>query len=148
MALTYGFLKCKIASDTTFKSSRRKQEVQYHLHTMLAVPAADGSLEQWDSAINVGTNDSDDLLQYKLVFDFQHPVVATLRAALSGFTDLTGTEQLPTLDFLRSTVLSGTGPWRNSDIMDGSDQVEPVAALLRLIGQARAANSDVYVFGR
>jgi uncharacterized protein YukJ len=148
MALTYGLLKCKIASGTILKSSRRKHEVQYHLHTMLAFPASDGSIEEWDSAINVGTNDSDDLLQYKLIFDFQHPVVATLRAAACGFTDLTRTEQLPALDFLRSKVLSETGPWRNSDIMDGSDQVEPVASLLRLIGQARAANSDVYVFGR
>ena len=33
MALIYGFVKCKIASDPALKSSRRKNEVQYHLHT-------------------------------------------------------------------------------------------------------------------
>jgi hypothetical protein len=38
----------------------------------------DGTTAQWDSAINVGTNDSDDLLQFKLVYDFQHPFVQTL----------------------------------------------------------------------
>ena len=66
----------------------------------------------------------------------------------SGFTDLTGTDQLPALDFLRSNVLSETGPWRISDIMDGSNQVEPVASLLRLLQQARSASLDVYIFGR
>ena len=32
--------------------------------------------------------------------------------------------------------------------MDGTDQVEPVASLLRLLRKARADNLDVYVFGR
>jgi hypothetical protein len=27
----------------------------------------------WDTAINVGTNDADDLLRFRLVFDFQVP---------------------------------------------------------------------------
>jgi uncharacterized protein YukJ len=112
------------------------------------ITAANGSATQWDSAINVGTNDSDDLLQYKLIFDFQHPMVSGLKAAKSGFADLTGTAQLPALDFLRSDVLGETGPWRNSDIMDGSEAVEPVASLLRLLSKARAGNCDVYVFGR
>jgi uncharacterized protein YukJ len=75
-------------------------------------------------------------------------MTATLKAAGSGFTDLTGTDQLPALDFLRSNVLSETGPWRISDIMDGSNQVEPVASLLRLLQQARSASLDVYIFGR
>ena|SRR5579871_1873046 len=148
MALTYGFIKCKLISDPALKSTRRTSETQYHLHTTLEVTNADGSTDQWDSAINVGTNDSDDLLQYKLIFDFQHPVVAALKAAGSGFRDLTGAEQLPALDFLRSDVLQGTGVWRNSDIMDGSEQVEPVASLLRLLGKARSGNFDVYIYGR
>ena len=64
MALTYGFLKCKIVSDPALKASRHKNEMQYHLHSTLEVAEDDGSTRQWDSAINVGTNDSDDLLKY------------------------------------------------------------------------------------
>ncbi len=148
MALTYGFVKCKITSNPALKPSRHNNETQYHLHSTLAVTSEDGSVQRWDSAINVGTNDSDDLLQYKLIFDFHHPIIATLKAAGSGFTDLTGTDQLPALDFLRSNVLTETGPWRNSDIMDGSNQVEPVASLLRLLQKARSDKFDVYIFGR
>lgn len=148
MAHTYGFIKCKIISDPALKSSRRRNEIQYHLHSTLEITTPDGSTEQWDSAINVGTNDSDDLLQYKLIFDFHHPIVNVLKSADSGFADMTGTAKLPALDFLRSDVLGETGSWRNSDIMDGSDQAEPVASLLRLLRKARANNLDVYVFGR
>jgi len=148
MTLIYGFLKCKIVSDPFLKPSRHKNEIQYHLHTALEVTAPGGSTEQWDSAINVGTDDSDDLLRYKLIFDFHHPIIAILKSANSGFTDLTGAARLPALDFLRSDILSETGPWRNSDIMDGTDQVEPVASLLRLLRKARADNLDVYLFGR
>jgi uncharacterized protein YukJ len=148
MALTYGFLKCKIVSDPALKASRHKNEMQYHLHSTLEVAEDDGSTRQWDSAINVGTNDSDDLLKYKFIFDFHHPIITTLKAARSGFSDLTEAEQLPALDFLRSDVLNETGTWRNSDIMDGSNQVEPVASLLRLLSKAHAGNFDVYVFGR
>jgi len=148
MALTYGFLKCKIVSDPALKASRHKNEMQYHLHSTLEVAEDDGSTRQWDSAINVGTNDSDDLLKYKFIFDFHHPIITTLKAARSGFSDLTEAEQLPALDFLRSDLLGETGTWRNSDIMDGSNQVEPVASLLRLLSKARAGNFDVYVFGR
>jgi uncharacterized protein YukJ len=148
MALTYGFVKCKITSDPSLKPSPHNNEIHYHLHTALAVSGQDGPVQQSDSAVNVGTNDSDDLLQYKLIFDFQHPLIATLRAAAAGFTDLTRTGQLPALDFLRSDVLRQTGPWRNSDIMDGSDQVEPVASLVRLLEKASSSNFDVYIFGR
>jgi hypothetical protein len=65
-----------------------------------------------------------------------------------GFIDLTRTNQLPALDFLRSDLLSETGPWRTSDIMDGSDAVEPVASLQRLLRRAQAGNFDTYIFGR
>ena len=44
-----------------------RQRVQYHIHLTLALPGGD-----WDVAINVGTNDADDLLNYKLVYDFHH----------------------------------------------------------------------------
>lgn len=148
MTLIYGFLKCKIVSDPSLKPSRHKNEIQYHLHTALEVTTPDGSTEQWDSAINVGTDDSDDLLRYKLIFDFHHPIIAILKSADPGFTNLTGAAGLPALDFLRSDILGETGPWRNSDIMDGTDQVEPVASLLRLLRKARADNLDVYLFGR
>jgi len=148
MALTYGFLKGKVVSDPQVKSSQHKSEKQYHLHTTLEVTAVDGSVEQWDSAVNVGTNDSDDLLNYKLVFDFSHPLLVRIGAADSGFADLTGRDDLPALDFLRSDVLGATGPWRPSDINDGSDQVEPAASLMRLLAKAKDENSTIYIFGR
>jgi uncharacterized protein YukJ len=148
MALTYGYLKAKIDSDTTLKSSRRPHELQYHLHTTMLATAADGSAAPWDTAINVGTTDSDDLLQYKLVYDFRHPMTTALRAAAQGFSDMTGTAATPALDFLRSDLLTSTGMWRPSDVMDGSEVVEPVASLLRLMTNARNANADAYIFGR
>jgi uncharacterized protein YukJ len=117
--------------------------VLYHLHAQLQV--AD---EQWDVAINVGTNDSDDLLKYKLVFDFRHPITQTLRLASAGRHDLTGTVDLPALDFQRSDILDATGKWRDSDVMDGSDETEPAASLTRLLLRAKDADMDVYLFGR
>lgn len=65
MALTYGFVKRKIASAPKLQSSRHN-EIQHHLHATVAVPGAEASIEQWDTAINVGTNRSDNLLQHKL----------------------------------------------------------------------------------
>jgi uncharacterized protein YukJ len=141
-------LKCKVVSDPQLKASRHKNEIQYHLHSTLEITLQDSSTASWDSAINVGTNDSDDLLSYKLIFDFHHPAIATLKAAQSGFLDLSQTGQLPALDFLRSDILRETGPWRPSDPMDGSVEVEPVASLLRLLRAAQANQYDVYVFGR
>jgi uncharacterized protein YukJ len=148
MAHTYGYLKCKIVSNPKLQSSRHGKETQYHLHSTLEITGADGKTQQWDSAINVGTNDSDDLLRYKLIYDFQHSIIDTLKAAKSGFADLTGTHAEPALDFLRSDVLAGTGDWRDSGVMDGSTHVEPVASLLRLLQTAHQKKQDVYVFGR
>jgi uncharacterized protein YukJ len=148
MHLTYGVLKCKIASNPHLKATRRKNETQYHLHSTLAVTSEGGSVVQWESAINVGTNDSDDLLNYKLIHDFHHGVIDQLKALPEGFSDLTGTSALPALDFLRSDLLAETGPWRQSDSMDGSLDVEPVASLLRLLRTARSHQADVWVFGR
>jgi uncharacterized protein YukJ len=125
------------------QGSRHRSETQYHLHFSLLVESSN-----WDVAVNVGTNDSDDLLKYKMVFDFRHPVIATLSAAASGQNDLTGQTALPALDFMRSDLLKGTGNWRDSDIMDGSDTQEPAASLTRLLGKAKDGNLDVYVFGR
>jgi hypothetical protein len=42
MALTYGFVKCKIASAPKLQSSRHKNEIQYHLHAPVAVPVSRG----------------------------------------------------------------------------------------------------------
>jgi hypothetical protein len=123
MALSYGFLKGKINSGTALKSSRRPHELQYHLHITIQAPDTDGNQGPWDTAINVGTTDSDDLLQYKLVYDFTHPITTTLPAAAAGFTELTGTASIPALDFLRSNLLANTGIWRPSDVMDGSKAV-------------------------
>ncbi|WP_321939139.1 MULTISPECIES: DUF2278 family protein [unclassified Paraburkholderia] len=143
MALPYGYVKAKMASAPQLKPTRRPHEVQYHLHFGVTVDGA-----RWDIAVNVGTTDADDLLKYKLVFDFNHNVLTTLEGAAEGKTDLAGTEALPAIDFERSDFLANTGAWRDSDVMDGSDQVEPVASLKRLLLRAQQSSLDVYVFGR
>jgi uncharacterized protein YukJ len=143
VTLAYGFAKAKIVSEPVLKPSRHSHEIQYHLHFNLLVERAD-----WDIAVNVGTNDADDLLKYKLAFDFRHPVIQTLAAAPAGSHDLTGQAALPALDFLRSDLLADTGRWRDSDVMDGSDFPEPSASLKRLLSKARQQDFDVYVFGR
>ena len=78
MALPYGYLKAKVTSEPRLKSSRRSHEIQCHLHVSMLV---DG--DQWDVAINVGTNDGDDLLKFKLVFDFRHPIIQTLAGRMA-----------------------------------------------------------------
>ena len=143
MALAYGYVKAKVVSAPTLKATRRPHETQYHLHFSLMV---DG--DRWDVAVNVGTNDADDQLKYKLVFDFQHPIVQSLKAADAGSHDLTGQSALPALDFMRSDLLKSTGAWRDSDIMDGSDRPDPTASVKRLVERARSENLDVYLFGR
>jgi len=148
MTHQYGYVKCKVVSEPVLKASHNGHETQYHLHVKLRVASAGGGTEEWDTAINVGTNDADDLLKYRLVFDYHHPIRETLKAAKPGFHDLTGTSGLPALDFLRSDVLGETGHWRDSDVMDGSDIPEPVASFKRLLQKANTAASDVYVFGR
>jgi uncharacterized protein YukJ len=143
MSLPYGFVKAKIVSEPKLQSSRHRSEIQYHLHVRMLV---DG--DNWDVAINVGTNDADDLLKYKLAFDFRHPIIQTLADTDAGSHDLTGQTALPALDFLRSDLLTNTGKWRDSDVMDGSDAVEPSATLGRLLSKAHRETLDVYVFGR
>src|SRR5215475_13074818 len=90
MALKYGFLKCKIVSDTRLKSTKRRNEIQYHLHADCSVASQNGD-EIWDAAINVGTDDADDLLRYRLAFNYSHAILSDLRNAPAGLTDLTGT---------------------------------------------------------
>jgi uncharacterized protein YukJ len=145
MTLVYGYLKGTVASDPGLKSTRLKHETQYHLHLSIRI---DESSDAWDTAINVGTNDADDLLCYKIAYDFHHPIMSQLAASPGGFSDLTGSSQLPALDFLRSDVLKETGDWRPSDPIDGSAQVEPVASLTRLMRKARDNQYPVYIFGR
>jgi uncharacterized protein YukJ len=143
MALAYGFVKARIVSPPVLKATRRQHETQYHQHFGVLVDGA-----QWDVAVNVGTNDDDDLLKYKLVYDFRHPVIQTLGKTSAGSHPLTGTAALPAIDFIRSDILSTTGNWRNSDVMDGSEFPEPAASLYRLLLRAQQHQSDVYVFGR
>jgi hypothetical protein len=142
MSLAYGYVKAKIISDPVLKSSRHSHEIQYHLHCNLLVDGAN-----WDVAINVGTNDGDDLLKYKFVFDFHHSIIQTLNATAPGSQELTGTAALPALDFMRSDLLADTGKWRDSDVMDGSDTPEPCALLKRLLSKAQQQAFDVFVFG-
>jgi uncharacterized protein YukJ len=148
MTLKYGFVKCRMASNPVLKASRHGRETQYHLHADLRVRTSDGAVETWDTAINVGTNDADDLLNYRLAFDYHHPLVSELKSTEAGLHDLTGTSALPALDFLRTDVLAETGGWRESDVMDGSEDPEPVRTLKRLLRKARSAHADVYIFGR
>jgi uncharacterized protein YukJ len=143
VTLAYGYVKAKMVSEPALKPSHRSHETQYHLHFNLLVEG-----EKWDVAINVGTNDDNDLLKYKLAFDFRHPVIQTLSAAPAGSHELTGQAAVPALDFMRSDLLAETGKWRDSDVMDGSDFPEPSASLKRLLSKAHQQQFDVYVFGR
>ena len=115
MTLPYGYVKAKIVSEPILRPSRHSNEIQYHLHFNLLVDGAN-----WDVAINVGTNDADDLLKYKLNFDFKHSLIQTLDGAPAGAQDLTGQGAFPALDFMRSDLLAQTGKWRDSDVMDGT----------------------------
>ena len=148
MTLKYGYVKCKVASEPVLKGSHHGHETQYHLHANLRVQTHGSAAQTWDTAINVGTTDADDLLNYRLAFDFHHPLIQTLKAAAPGFHDLTRKHALPALDFLRSDVLAQTGDWRESDVMDGTDDPEPVRSLKRLLHRALKAHADVYIFGR
>ncbi len=143
MTLPYGYVRATLAGGPTLKATRRTNETQYHLHAALNV--GDGT---WDVAINVGTTDDDDRLKYKLVFDYANPMLQGLADGPEGATDLTGTQAPPALDFLRGDVLGGTGRWRDSDVMDGSDHPEPLASLKRLLVRAHAEGLEVFVFGR
>jgi hypothetical protein len=107
MSLQYGFVKSKVKRVVGLKAAAHRSEIQYHVHLTLALPDGD-----WDVAINVGTNDADDLLKYKLVFDFHHSITAKLAQAPEAFNDLTDADALPALDFSRSDILAGTGGWR------------------------------------
>jgi uncharacterized protein YukJ len=147
VTLAYGFVKCTIAGGIRLQSSRHGRETQYHLHADLEVPGPDGA-ETWDVAVNVGTNDADDLLRYRLALDFHHAVTETLAAAPAGKRVLTGANAVPALDFLRSDVLAETGKWRDSDVMDGAPDREPYRSLARLLSNAQAKRWPVYVFGR
>ena len=156
MTLQYGFFKARISSATPpamrEKYIPQQRETQYHLHVTLQA----GDTQPWDCAINVGTDDADDLLRFRLVQNFSHPVCATLEAAAPGYTDLTGRKALPALDFLRSDILSagaGTGTWQDSDIMNSSvmqstTAFQPVASLEAAFAKAMSTNADVYAFGR
>jgi len=143
MTLRYGFVKGRLTSAPVLKGSRHRNETQYHLRFSMTVNG-----QRWDAAVNVGTDDEHDLLRYKLVRDFRHPVLATLGAAEHGARDLTGFHKLPALDFMRSDILQGTGRWHDGAAMDGSDGAEPAASLQPLFATAREQGLDVCLFGR
>jgi uncharacterized protein YukJ len=142
---TYGFVKCKIAGNIHPKPTQLRSEVQYHLHADLIVA---GSHSNWDTAVNVGTTDADDLLNYRLVADFHHPIIDTLKAAAAGFHNLTGKHQFPALDFLRTDILKETGGWRQSDSMHDLHTAKPYIDLKGLFDRAKKEQADVYIFGR
>lgn len=147
MTLAYGLVKAKMTSPPRLTSKPvphgGREEQQYHLHFSLGIDDSD-----WDVAANVGTDYADDLLKYKIVLDFRHPLVQTLRNSLEGVTELTGTHKLPALDFLRSGILDGTGAWSESDVLDGSEDKQPVADLKSVLENAFVNKADIYAFGR
>ena len=146
MALVYGFAKCKIASQARLRRSQRQGEAEYHLVVDLEV-ATDRGNQAWQGEINVGTEGPGDPLKYRLVADYQNPILATLTRAAAGFQDLTSRQGLPALDFLRSDVLANTGTWTESGTMDGTAQPEPIPSVIRLLDAANQGQTDTYVFG-
>jgi uncharacterized protein YukJ len=150
MALSYGFVKCKVSTILPIlgKFIPDQHETQYHLHAKLLVATPDGGTAVWDTAVNVGTDDAHDLLQYKLGPGYTNALTGVLAAAPAGPTELTGRTGLPALDFLRSAVLASTKPWQLSDVMNGSESLEPFASLKALLQRAQDVGADVYVFGR
>ncbi len=147
MALAFGFVKGKMTSLPRLQNKvvqhQNQEETQFHLHFGIDVHGVN-----WDIAANVGTDNMSDLLKYKIVQNFRHPIVETLRAAPEGKNDLTGTDDLPAIDFQRSGILEGTGDWLDSDRFDGREDGQPAAALQNLLAQAYQDMSEVYVFGR
>ena len=59
MSLAYGYAEAGVASGPALKAKRLRSETQYHEHFGLSVGG-----ERWDIAVNVGTNDADDLLRF------------------------------------------------------------------------------------
>jgi uncharacterized protein YukJ len=149
MTLRYGYVKCKVSAVLPIvgKFIADQNETQYHLHAKLLVQT-DAGVAEWETAVNVGTDDAGDLLRYKMPPGYQNPLTATLAARPAGQNDLTDADALPALDFLRSDVLAGTGAWKVSDQMNGNEHLEPFASLKALLLQAKAQGADVYVFGR
>ena len=143
MSLSYGLVKARATSNGWLKPKPAPNEVQYHEHFSVEVDGA-----KWDIAVNVGTTDSDDLLRFRLIYDIHGAVAQALEAAPAGKTDLTGTQGPPALDYASGGLLDGTGPWRDSDPMDGSEYPEPAASLRRLIDDAFKNQWDVVVLGR
>jgi len=147
MPLPYGFVKAKMTSLPRLTSKPvhnggQESELQFHLHFSLNVNG-----ESWDTAVNVGTDNAADLLKYKIAEGFKNPIEATLRSSRS-VNDLTGKAALPALDYLRSNILEGTGPWLVSDVLDGGAGQQPAAKLNALLSKAFQDQNDVYVFGR
>jgi uncharacterized protein YukJ len=143
MSLPYGFVKTKILSiEPKLRPLERAHETQYHLHATLAMEGGN-----WDVAINVGTDQDNDLLKYKLVTDFTHSITSTLASANPGQVKL-DRQELPALDFYRSDILTNTGSWIESERMDGSNTPQPVASLRPLLEKARDEQRDTYIFGR
>jgi uncharacterized protein YukJ len=159
MTLQYGFFKAHVTSAPAMRSKyiSEQQETQYHMHvTLQALDSQGNPITPWDCAINVGTDDAGDLLRYRLIQNFSHPICATLKAAAQGYTDLTGQHALPALDFLRTDILTwgtGTGTWQDSDVMNNgvmssTTTFQPVASLEAAFDQAVKTNAHVYAFGR
>jgi uncharacterized protein YukJ len=146
MAIVYGFAKCKVGSEPKLRKSERYGEVEYHLVVTLEVPTADGT-QPWQGQINVGSESAGDALKYRLVNTYQNAILDTLAGTAAGFTNLTGQQSPPALDFLRSDILANTGSWTEPGTMDGSADPQPIPSVISLLEAASQEQADVYVFG-
>lgn len=141
--VTYGVVKGPVASPPWLKPRPGPGETQYHAHFSLGVDGA-----PCDVAVNVGTDDRNDLLKFKIIQNFTHPLLDLVRAQEGDSRALSGSAALPALDYVRSDLLKGTGAWQLSEIMDGSETREPYATLKGLIAEAQKSGDRLFAFGR
>jgi hypothetical protein len=56
-----------------------------HSHTVPVACQGNAAYATWDIAVNVGTSDADDLLRFKLVYNFRYPIIQALADRIAGF---------------------------------------------------------------
>jgi uncharacterized protein YukJ len=144
--LKYGVLKGHVAGDPWSQAARHSDDVHFHLH----VEVDTGGRGVFDVAVNVGTNNPDDLLMYTFCDTYVHQICQTLNDLPLGYTALEELSKLPALDFIRSDVIptGRAGLSKNQPVGDDDpENTEPYRTLAALAQGAAAAGSPVYVFG-
>jgi len=125
MALTYGFLKCKVLSDPVLKGSRHKHAIQYHLlsfESLLKVTCGIGMSRSTQAPMMPMTclNTS-----WYLIFSTRYSTHAR-RADRLPWTDVQ--KCIARSRFSPQQPVGRNGPLRISDMMDGSGGTEPAAS--------------------